>query len=436
MGIEPTILYEQDSTLLTTTIEVVLTVGATDDPVGKNGLTQFMGSLMLRGTKKEKRSEFQSTVEQMGGSLNVIATEDSLVFLGRVIRENTAPFLNKIRDFILTPRFDKKELSMLKNEILADIMDAKNSNMALAGLALRRTLFPHTVLEKPVAGGLSSVSSISFSDIESAYNNYVHRGNLLFAVASPLDPSEIKPALSGIWLKLPDGARHQPRSLEPDVPDSVKVVLVQKPPTSTGVMILAQKGIKAQDPDRYALALGDFVFGSEPLISRLFRIIRGELGWTYAIRSSYNTLGPLTYQKGIYSIAATPSIEFTGKSVFEILKMWREYLKKGVNQSDLQLAQDSAINSYPFDFETAELRLGRKLSSLRYQIPLYTQNEYKKKIRGISPSSILKALHQKHTSHGWVLILVGDAKQISAQLKAPGEKLAISETFQPDELIQ
>jgi len=441
-GNEPKLLYEEDPTALVSDIQVVIKSGSVEEPIGKNGLTNLFSELMLRGTKKRDRDSFQSSLEKMGATLSVSVAPDRIVFSGRVIKENTFEFMKLLEEALLQPKFSEAEFNSLKVEIINQISHIKNSNNRLGGLAIRQELFKGTPLEKPVQGTLKSVRAIQLPDIMRGYNNAFHKNNILFAVASPFKEVQWKNSIAEIWKKLPDGTQKTRRIFEPLVPEQPTLVVIHKPKTSTGVLTFAQKGITAQDADRYALMSGNFSFGGEPLVSRLFRTIRGELGWTYAINSSYGALGNLSYQPGLYSIVSTPSVEFTTKTLFKTLSSWVDYLRNGLKKEELSLAQESLVNSYPFEFESPQKRLGQKVYSELYGVPILNQDEYRNKIEDVSNQSLRKSLKERHSERGWLITLVADKDVIAAQLAeeqkgtASENQLKISKVVSPDELVQ
>ena len=441
-GNEPKLLYEEDPTALVSDIQVVIKSGSVEEPIGKNGLTNLFSELMLRGTKKRDRASFQSSLEKMGATLSVSVAPDRIVFSGRVIKENTFEFMKLLEEALLQPKFSEAEFNSLKVEIINQISHIKNSNNRLGGLAIRQELFKGTPLEKPVQGTLKSVRAIQLPDIMRGYNNAFHKNNILFAVASPFKEVQWKNVVAEIWKKLPDGTQKTRRIFEPLVPEQPTLIVIHKPKTSTGVLTFAQKGITAQDADRYALMSGNFSFGGEPLVSRLFRTIRGELGWTYAINSSYGALGNLSYQPGLYSIVSTPSVEFTTKTLFKTLSSWVDYLRNGLKKEELSLAQESLVNSYPFEFESPQKRLGQKVYSELYGVPILNQDEYRNKIEDVSNQSLRKSLKERHSERGWLITLVADKDVIAAQLAeeqkgtASENQLKISKVVSPDELVQ
>lgn len=439
---EPQLIYEEDPSSLVSDIQIVIRTGSVEEPVGKQGLTNIFSELMLRGTKKYDRQKFQSTLEKMGATLNVGVLQDQIVFSGEVIKENTFEFLKLLEEAVLHPKFDEKEFNSLKVEVINQIAHIKNSNNRLGGLAIRQELFKGTPIEKPVLGTLSSVRKLQMPDVQRAYNNAFFKQNILFAVASPFKETQWKNALKDIWKKFPDGSPKTRRVFEPQVPENLTLIVIHKPKTSTGVLTFAQKGITAQDPDRYVLGAGNFSFGGEPLVSRLFRTIRGELGWTYAINSGYGAMGNLSYQPGIYTIASTPSVEFTSKTLFKTLSSWQDYARNGLRKDELSLAQESLINSYPFEFESAQKRLGQRVYSELYGVPVLTQEEYEKTIDKIGNKDLKKALKERHTEKGWLITLVADKDVVAAQLAEeqkgiPFEsQLKISKVLTPADLIQ
>ncbi|MBI1860696.1 MAG: insulinase family protein [Deltaproteobacteria bacterium] len=441
-AVEPKIIYEQDSSLLNTTLQIIVTAGAADDRLEHAGLANMTAELMLRGTKKRTRDKFQSEVERMGAALSGAASHEMMHFTGAVIKENTRKFLDLIEDFLLQPALDTKELEFLRTETLAEISNQKNSNTRLTGIALRREVFAGTPLERPVIGCLSAVRSIKREDVLRKYNNHIHRGNVFFAVSSALPEGEIKKRLTAIWLKLPDGLRQTRKIIPPKIPAVPTITLIHKPKTQAGAFMLGQAGMTILDPDRYTLQVGNFSFGGEPLVSRLFRIVRGELGYTYSIGSTYGLTGSLSGQKGVFAIHSTPSIEFTTKAMLKTLALWGDYQRDGLTPAEMQLATRSIVNSYPFEFDSANKRLVQRIQEYLYNDPILSPEEFGKKINGIGSEVLKKAVHEHHTPKAFVITLLADEAVIKKQFEDEqsavpvDHRLKITKVMTPEQLVE
>jgi zinc protease len=218
--------------------------------------------------------------------------------------------------------------------------------------------------------------------------------------------------------------------------------LVEKPKTATGVMIFGQAGITAKDTSRYNLSVGNYSFGGEPLVSRLFRIVRSELGYTYAVGSGYQAMGGLSSQQGLYTIVTTPSIEYSGKTLFKSLELWKDYYENGLKEEELSLAHQSLVNSYPFEFDSSEKRLMKKLQEKLYGVPILSPEEFKTTVESIDNKKIISSLKEKQKSSDWLIIFVGESAVLEKQLNeeqssVPADKrLKISKVFKPEQLIQ
>ena len=439
---EPKIIVEHDSSLLNTTLQVIVTAGAADDLLDRAGLSNLASELMLRGTKKRTRARFQSEVERMGALIQATASHELMVFTGSVILENTDRFLALVEDFLVHPALDAKELEPLRVEILGEISNQKNNNTRLTGIAMRKELFAGTPLERPVMGCLSSVKAIKRDDVLRKYNNHVHRGNVFFAVSTALPEEQIRKTLSAMWLKLPDGLKTSRRVVVPKIPVAPTITLIHKAQTQAGAFMLGQAGLTIADPDRYVLQVGNFSFGGEPLVSRLFRIVRGELGYTYSIGSTYGLTGSLSNQKGIYAVHSTPSIEFTTKALLKVMDLWNSYQKEGLTAPEMKLATQSIVNSYPFEFDSANKRLGQRIKEYLYNDPILSPEAFGQKIYSIEPETLKKSVQNHHTPRGFMITLLADETIIKKQFETEqavipaDQRLTISKVITPEQLIE
>jgi hypothetical protein len=121
--------------------------------------------------------------------------------------------------------------------------------------------------------------------------------------------------------------------------------------------------------------------------------------------------------------------------------MWKSYLNEGLTGDEMDLAKDSLINSYPFEFETAEKRVSHRLSSYLYNIPILTPEEFAEKIGDIGNGKLKSALKEKQKAESWLITLVADKNVIEKDLEEyqkdiPKEqRLTISKVYTPDELV-
>ena len=116
-------------------------------------------------------------------------------------------------------------------------------------------------------------------------------------------------------------------------------------------------------------------------------------------------------------------------------------MNEGLSSDELELAKESLINSYPFEFDTAAKRVSHKLTSFLYNIPILTPEEYSEKIGEISNRKLKAALTEKQKVNRWLIALVADKDVVAKDLEEyqkdvpQDERLTISKIYTPDELV-
>jgi zinc protease len=217
--------------------------------------------------------------------------------------------------------------------------------------------------------------------------------------------------------------------------------VVHKPKASSGSLYFGQTGIVAQDPDRFSLGVANAMLGGDSFNSRLFKTIREDNGWTYSIFSTYNATGALTYQPGLFVIGATPSVEFTAKTILKTIEIWSGYLDKGLTNDELKLSRESIVNSYPFEFDSPHKRVSERLESYLYDVPLLTPDQFEKKVNGIDNSDIRKALKKRHDPKDWWIVVVADKDNLAKQLEEEqklvpaADRITIAKVLTPDQVV-
>ena len=89
---EPKILYENDPTLLTTSIQVVVLTGSADDPLNQTGLRSLLAS-SSSGNQDAEPGQVPKRDRGVWSQSLRKHLHDVTVFDGKVIKENTDEFL-------------------------------------------------------------------------------------------------------------------------------------------------------------------------------------------------------------------------------------------------------------------------------------------------------------------------------------------------------
>ncbi|HRK02669.1 MAG TPA: insulinase family protein [Oligoflexia bacterium] len=115
--LQATFSFEENEALPIVYFNIVVNAGSANDPKDKLGLTNMTYQMLLRGTQKRSKVEFDEALDNIGGRLGVDVRTEGTVFRGAVLSENLKPFLDLVYEALTSPRFAAVETAKIKKEI-------------------------------------------------------------------------------------------------------------------------------------------------------------------------------------------------------------------------------------------------------------------------------------------------------------------------------
>lgn len=426
-------IYERDQKSLVTSVDFVIRAGNLSDPKGKEGLAALSFASLLRGTKDKDRKTFDAEIEKLGASIGVDTASSRTIISLDTIEENYEKSVQLLAEAVLEPRLDEKELAALKVEVLAALQQEKANNRALLKRAIRKVIFAGSALEIPPSGNLSSIQKITAEDIRAFLKSQTVRKNIVIAVNSNLEEQKIREPLERFFRPLSQGAKTSSASWKRNPIVGQRLVLIERPGSSTTEMAVGHFGIEANRPDREALELGLFLFGGD-MSSRLFQELRAKKGWTYGVYSSFQFVEIPRRHGSAFVIYAFPHAEHTQKALTKTLQLYRDYAKNGVTAKELAFAKSTMKNSYAFQFASSRAKLTGRLYEFLDGAPLLPVESYRKLIDGMSVSQLRKSIQAIHDPNNLWIVLVGDPKALDEAQKSLKQVKEVVR-FTPDQLI-
>ena len=94
---------------------IVFDAGSSDDPVGKEGLTELVAAMTVQsGTRDLTFAQLSKAFYPMAASIDVHVDRDQTVFSADVAASDLQKFYTLLHDVMLTPRLDDESFSRLK----------------------------------------------------------------------------------------------------------------------------------------------------------------------------------------------------------------------------------------------------------------------------------------------------------------------------------
>ena len=185
--------YVESSTVVPL-VSIVLSFrsGALADPEGRDGLSRLTARMMRRGCKGMTSSEIESAVDRLGGEIGFDVGPSTISLHAQVIRRNLQPFCELLVKVLGTPTFDQEEFDRLKRETVAELIDARDNDRALAGLAFRRAMFPGHPYSRTAAGRPASVEKLTRAEVLATYAKRFVQSDIVLGFAGAITLEEAK----------------------------------------------------------------------------------------------------------------------------------------------------------------------------------------------------------------------------------------------------
>jgi zinc protease len=388
-------------------IALSLRSGALADPEGKDGLSRLTARMMRRGCKGMTSSEIESAVDRLGGEFGFDVGPSTISLHAQVIRRNLQPFCELIAKVLGTPTFDQTELDRLKRETVAELIDARDNDRALAGLAFRRALFAGHPYSRTAAGRPASVEKLTRDEVLATYAKRFVQSDIVIGFAGAITEDEAKTLGALLVRSVPEGPHVENALPEPARPTGRRLFFVDKPERTQTQILIGTLGTHARDPDHWPLVAATAVFGGT-FTSRMMREIRSKRGWSYGTSARLS----IERKRHAFTMGAFPAAADCPPCIELELKLLEDFTKDGITPRELAFIKNYMIRSHAFEIDTAPKRLGQALEAELLDLPADYHTGYLDHVRAVTLESANAAVSSRLTPNDLVVIVVGTASEI------------------------
>jgi len=402
-----TLLVEESHALPLVSIVIALRSGSAFDPVGKEGLARIVGRMLRRGSETMKAHAIEDALDRLGGEMSIDLSASSLAIQAQVIGRNLEPFMELLAQLLGTPTFPEDELSRLKRETQAEIVEARDNDRSLATYAFRRSLFAGHPYGRSSLGTTASTASITEADARAFYTRHFARANALVAFAGDVTLEQARVLGDKLLARLPVGARVADPVLAPAVAKGRRLVLVDKPERTQTQILIGGLGTWPHDEDHVEIGVANAIFGGT-FTSRLMKAVRSERGWSYG---AYARLA-VDRQRQSFSMWTFPSATDAAPCIALELELLQTWVDRGVTPEELDFIKQYLIRSQCFEVDTAPKRLHQAIDIEILSLPADYHSGYAAKVSGVTPEAANAAVKRRISTDDLAIVVVGTASEI------------------------
>src|SRR5262245_20281340 len=244
------------------TVVVLVDAGSVGDPEGREGAAHLTAKLLLEGTEKSDGAELTERFERLGATIDAEADWDSAAVTMTAMTEHLPAAFDLLGEVLRTPAFRAREVSRLKAERIAELIQLRAEPRGLADELFSRFLYkPSSRYARPESGDETSVDSILREQLLTFYDTRYLPGGTTVIVAGDISvdrAEELANKALGGWQ---GGA--PPRITSDDTPwkQARGVHLIAKPDAPQSEIRIGHVGIPRNNPDFFPVNVMNAVLG-------------------------------------------------------------------------------------------------------------------------------------------------------------------------------
>jgi len=332
--------------------------GASQDPTGKEGITNLMTGLFDEGAGDLDADTFQERLDEVGAEMSFSAGRDTVYGNMRMLAEERDNAFELLRLAVTSPRFDEEPLNRIRSQINTGIQRDMRDPNALGQDVFAKALYGDHPYARRSDGTLESLATITADDLRELHGRTFARSNISIAVVGAIDAETLKKELDRVFGSLPQEAKLTPvAKVEPKL--AQEVAYPYQLPQST--IQLVYPGIDREDPEFFAAFMMNHVLGGGTFSSRLFNEVREKRGLTYGIGSGLYTSD---YANSLM-IGTSTRADRTQEALQVIRDTIKALLEEGVGEEELATAKTYLIGAYAINNLDSSSALARTLVELQ-----------------------------------------------------------------------
>ena len=383
-------------------VQVVFNAGSARD--GKQaGLAQLTHTLLDKGAGGLSADQIAQQLEGVGARLGGNSLRDMATLNLRSLNQDKylQPAVRVFAKILAGPDFNPADLQRERERMLVALQYAQQKPGKVAERAFYAALYGEHPYASPPDGTVESLKAIDRAALQNFHKRYYVARNAVVAIVGALDRAAAERLAEALLKQLPAG---DPAPPLPDVPSlqAAREQRLEHPSSQTHIQV-GQPGMRRNDPDYFALYVGNYILGGGGLVSRLSNEIREKRGLAY---SAYSYFAPMS-KAGPFELG----LQTRNDQVTEALEVLREtlatYVAEGPTAAELDAAKKHITGGHPLRIDSNRKILEYLAVIGFYSLPLDYLETFNAKIEAVSLEQLRDALQRRLQPDRMLTVLVG-----------------------------
>ncbi len=396
--------------------QVVVGVGSSDDPEGREGLADLVSDLLRKGTATRTATAIAEEIDTLGALLDADTDRDATHLTAEFLAADAAQGLDLIFDLLAHPAFAPAEVDRLRGERLGELQAIREDPAALSGRRFMEILYGSHPYGHPVSGWEATVGEVTAADARAFFAHHYVPSNMIVVAAGDFDGSAMMDRLARTFsaLRSTPGSREGGDMAPPQAPAARTVHLIDKPDSTQSQIRIGSLGIDRRDPDYIPLLVANTILGGG-FTSRLVQEIRVNRGLSYGVRSRFVT----TVEDGPFLISTFTKNETTLECVQVALAELERFRSEGATAEELERAANYLKGSFAIGHQSSAALAGAMAEIAFYGLPRDYYDTFLDRIASVTLEDVARVA-KRFPQENLQIVVLGEAKAVRASLATLG----------------
>ncbi|WP_251359856.1 pitrilysin family protein [Kangiella sp. TOML190] len=397
-------------------VRVNFDLGNLEDLRGLKVIPKLAGGMLDRGTEKYSREELQAEFDKLKANVSSYGSATSAGVSIQTTKENLTAVLGLVEEVLKNPRFDQKELEILKQEMVVSLEQQKQQPTSQVFRQLQRHLSPyddsHPYYSMDIDDEIAAIKEVETSELKQFHKNFMGAQDADIALVGDFAVDDVKSKLDstlGQWQSVVPYER-----IKRETKDVDAINRFVDTPDKAGAAFGAMMNFKMRDDhkDYPALTMANEIFGGSGLGSRLAKRLRQQDGLSYGAGSWLNAS---SYDEnatfGAYAICAPenlPKVEQGFKEEFE------RVVKEGFTQKELDDARKGVLQGNRINRAKDNRLVGALTSNIDLGRSMQWNKGFEEKLQKLTLEEVNAAFRNYFRLEDISIIKAGDKNKMEA----------------------
>ena len=394
-------------------VQIDFDAGDRRDPAVQAGLASLTAALTSKGVRADgalpalDENAMNQAWADLGASFGGGAGNDRMSFSLRTL---TYPdLLEKAVQLAARqlgqPSYAPEVLARERARIQASLREANTRPGTQASRAFDRAVYG----EHPYGFEVTeaTLERISTADLQALHERTVWPCRAKVSLVGAINRAQADALVTQLFAKRaasPSAAACQAMPPVPEVAPLKAPLEVRVPfEAAQAQVLIGQPGFKRDDPDYFALTVGNYILGGGGFVSRLTEEVREKRGLSYSV---YSYFAPGLHA-GAFTIGLQTRPDQAQQAIDVSRQVLRQFIDKGPTKAELKAAKDFLIGGFALRIDSNRKLLDNVSNIAWNGLPLSYLDSWTQQVERLTVGDIRAAFQRKLQADRMVTVVVG-----------------------------